>query len=243
MGHVAHCLQGGRSDGVLGLFGLIGSLGPLGGGWLCWLWLLALTRLFGHLEVFVVDTADGDGYSAEVEDQLAVAVYADDVALVATEGACEDAELHVFLGELVEGFSKEGDLIGMGLHDTHEGLHDSVGDGGGQVVAGVFDEIVAGQVERQEVADALDGALQEDETADRGPERLLHALLRLLVLIAIVVGLMDEEGLFGVPGVIGVVGVKPLAKGTRHLVMEVKIAPRSGELRGVAGELRGLAMG
>ncbi len=183
----------------------------------------------GYFEVFVVDASEGYGDAAEVEDELAVAVDADDVALVASEGAGEDAELHVVLGELVEGVAEEGDLLGMGLHDAHEGLHDGVGDGGGTIVAGVEDEMVVGPVERQEVADALDGALQEDEAADGGPQGLLHALLRLLVLIAVAVGVVNEEGLFGGPVVVGIVGLEPLAEGAGQLVLEVEIAPRRGE--------------
>ena len=55
------------------------------------------------LEVLLVDATEGDGVATEVEDELAVAVDADDVALVAGEDASEDAELDMVAGELLEG--------------------------------------------------------------------------------------------------------------------------------------------
>ena len=93
-----------------------------------------------------MDAADGDGYSAEVEDELAVAVYADDVALVAAKGAGEDVEEDVVAGELLEGVAEEGDLFGMCLHHVHEGLHDGVADGCGAPQAAVVDQMVLREV-------------------------------------------------------------------------------------------------
>lgn len=49
------------------------------------------TSLIIHdFEIFFVDTTDGNGYSSKVEDQLAVTVYADDVALTSLEETRED---------------------------------------------------------------------------------------------------------------------------------------------------------
>ena len=60
-------------------------------------------HLFGGGEVFVVDVAEGDSIAADLDDELAVAVNADDVALVTFEDAGEDTELDAVLGEFQEG--------------------------------------------------------------------------------------------------------------------------------------------
>ena len=60
-------------------------------------------HLFGGGEVFVVDVAEGDGIAADLDDELAVAVNADDVALETIEDAGEDAEFDAVFGEFQEG--------------------------------------------------------------------------------------------------------------------------------------------
>ena len=82
--------------------------------------------LFHYLEVFFVYSADGYGIASEVEDELAVAVYADDVAFVVFEWTCEDSQLHVAFGKGLKSIPKECDLFGMCLHHVHKGLHDGV---------------------------------------------------------------------------------------------------------------------
>lgn len=195
------------------------------------------TDSFRHLEVFLVDATDGDGVAAEVEDELAVTVYADDVALVAAEGTGEDAELDVVTGELLEGGAEEGDLLGMSLHDVHEGLHDGVGDGGGTVVGAVLDEMVGGKVVGEKLAQVGDAALKKDKTAYGGLEMLLHASLMLLVLVGITNGLVDEVGLLGGVVFVGVVCLEPLLEGLGGHVLEEEIAPGSGHGGGVLGLL------
>ena len=125
--------------------------------------------------------ADGDGIAAEVEDELAVAVDAHDVALAALEGTGEDAELDAVAGEGLEGVTQEGDLFGMGLHHIHEGLHYGVADGGGPAVAAVFHQMVLGEILRQEPLYLSHRALQEDESADGWFKGFLHAALFLFV--------------------------------------------------------------
>lgn len=78
-----------------------------------------------------------DGVAGEVEDELAVAVDADDVAFVVFEGTGEDAELHVVFGELLDGGVEEGDLLGVGFQYVHKGLHDGVAYGGRTPVTAV----------------------------------------------------------------------------------------------------------
>lgn len=61
--------------------------------------------LLHHLEVLVVYTTDSQRTTAKIEDELTVALDADDVALVALEGAGEDAKPDVVLGKLLQGFA------------------------------------------------------------------------------------------------------------------------------------------
>lgn len=78
-----------------------------------------------------------DGATGEVEDELAVAVDADDVAFVVFERTGEDAELHVVFGELLEGDVEKGYLFGVGFQYVHKGLHDSIVYGGRTPVTAV----------------------------------------------------------------------------------------------------------
>ena len=59
--------------------------------------------LFGGGEVFVVDVAEGDGIATDLDDELAVAVNADDVALETFEDTGEDTEFDAVFGEFQEG--------------------------------------------------------------------------------------------------------------------------------------------
>ena len=96
-----------------------------------------LCYLFCHLKIFLVHASECDGVSGEVEDELAVAVDADDVAFVVFEGTGEDAELHVVFGKLLDGGVEDGDLLGVGFQYVHKGLHDGVAYGGGTPVTTV----------------------------------------------------------------------------------------------------------
>ena len=60
-------------------------------------------HLFGGGEVFVVDVAEGDGIATDLDDELAVAVNADDVALETFEDTGEDTEFDAVFGEFQEG--------------------------------------------------------------------------------------------------------------------------------------------
>lgn len=97
-------------------------------------WVMGVERLlcylFCHLKIFLMHASECDGVAGEVEDELAVAVDADDVAFVVFEGTGEDAELHVVFGELLDGGVEEGDLLGVGFQYVHKGLHDGVAYGG-----------------------------------------------------------------------------------------------------------------
>ena len=71
--------------------------------WFTWGEFCVTFHLFGGGEVFVVDVAEGDGIAADLDDELAVAVNADDVALETFEDAGEDTELDAVFGEFQEG--------------------------------------------------------------------------------------------------------------------------------------------
>lgn len=62
-----------------------------------------LCYLFCYLKIFLVHASECDGAAGEVEDELAVAVDADDVAFVVFEGTGEDAEFHVVFGNFSMG--------------------------------------------------------------------------------------------------------------------------------------------
>ena len=65
-------------------------------------------RSIGYLyEVFVVDTSDGYCYSCEIEDELAVTVYAYNIAFVTTKGSGEDTQLDMVTGKLLERLTQE----------------------------------------------------------------------------------------------------------------------------------------
>ena len=148
-----------------------------------------------HLKLLTVYPFDCDGEAAEVEDEVAVAVDANNVALVATEGTREDAEADVVTGETLKGVAEDGDAFGVRLRHTHEGLHDGVLDGGRTAATAVEDEMVLGKILAEKGLEVTDRTLQENETTDRRLQSALHSALPLLIFILIAVGLMDEEGL------------------------------------------------
>lgn len=105
-----------------------------------------MSLLFYHLEVFGVDVADGDGIASEVHDELTIAVDADDIAFLTCEGTTDDAEADAVLSELDEGVAEEGDALGSLAHHGHEGLHDTVGDGGWLMGGAVINKVILGEV-------------------------------------------------------------------------------------------------
>ena len=186
---------------------------------------------FHHLKVFLMHASDGYGKAAKVKDQLAVTVNADYVALITLEWACEDTQLYVVTGKLPKGVTKKGDLLGMCPHHIHKRLHDGILDRGRPVLATVLDQMVSGEIIREKGLYAPYGALQEDETADGWFQFPPHTFLVFLVLVGIVEGLVDEEGLLGHLCIIGIVCFQPLLECFRCHVLEEKVTPGCG-LRG-----------
>ena len=50
-------------------------------------------------------TTDSYGITSEIEDELAVTVYTDNVAFIVLEWSCEDTQLYVVLGKFLKGIS------------------------------------------------------------------------------------------------------------------------------------------
>ena len=112
------------------------------------------TSLVTHyFEIFLVDTTDGNGYSSEVEDQLAVTVYTDDVAFTSLEETCEDTQPYMVLGKTLKRFTQKGDLLGMGAHYLHERLHDAVGDAGWRMLAPIIDQMILRKIVAKELCE------------------------------------------------------------------------------------------
>ena len=180
------------------------------------------------------------GTPSEVEHELAVAVDADDIALVAGEGAGEYAQKGVVAGETLEGVAQEGEVVGVGAHHVHEGLHEAVGYGGRTARTAIVDEMVLGKMFFQEVLQVPDCALQKDKAADRRYLLLPDAALTLLVPVAVAEGLVDEKGLAD-GGLI--VGVKPAVQPLGGHVLQEKITPGGGLVGRIFPRCRGLALG
>ena len=198
--------------------------------------------LLHHFEVLVVYTADSQRTTAKIEDELTVALDADDVALVALEGAGEDAEPDVVLGKLLQGFAQEGEALGVDTRDVHEEAHDGVLDGGGTTAAAVVDKMKLWEMLVEEGRQIAHRALKKDQSADGGLQDLAHAPLLLGVLVLVVVGLMDEERLRTAFGLLVVV-LQPFLEGLNRKMAQVEIAPRGGLLGGAAPGLSQRAAG
>ena len=123
-------------------------------------------RSIGYLyEVFVVDTSDGYCYSCEIEDELAVTVYAYDIAFVTTKGSGEDTQLDMVTGKLLEWLTQEGYLFGMCRRHTHERLHDGIGNDRRTACATVVDQMILRESLFKECLNVLYVSLQKDKSA------------------------------------------------------------------------------
>lgn len=169
-----------------------------------------------------MDATEGDGVATEVEDELAVAVDADDVTLVAGEDAGEDAELDMVAGKLFKGVAEESDALRVVAQHRHEGLHHRIRDRCGGIARTVFYKMVLGIIETEEGLEVPGGALQEHEAADGGLELFLHAPTLGFLLVAI--GAMNKTGM-GCVGMGSVVSVHLTLKDGHGHVVEVEVAP------------------
>ena len=130
----------------------------------------------------------------------------------------------------------------MDARDVHEGAHDGVLDGGGTTAAAVVDKMKLWEMLVEEGLQIAHRALEKDQSADGGLQDLAHAPLLLGVLVLVVVGLMDEEGLRTAFGLLVVV-LQPFLEGLDRKMAQVEIAPRGGLLGGAAPGLSQRAAG
>ena len=151
-----------------------------------------------HFEIFLVDTADGNGYSSKVEDQLAVTVYADDVALTSLEEACEDTQPYMVLGKSLKRFTQKGNLLGMGAHHLHERLHDAVRDAGRRMLAPIVDQMILRKIVAKELYEVTNCTLKEYQSTHGRFVLLAHSSPVSFGFIS--EGTMNEAGL-SLPGV------------------------------------------
>lgn len=131
--------------------------------------------LFRHFEVFIVDVTDGNCIATEIHDEMAITEDADDVTFLTLEGTGEDSELDVVLGEFQKWVTEEGYAFWLGLHHSHEWLHDAVLDGCRHFRGAIIDEMVTGEIIFKEGGELFGLTLQEDETADGGFFCLHHS--------------------------------------------------------------------
>lgn len=180
------------------------------------------------------------GTPAEIEDELAVAVDADDIALVAGEGTGEHTQKDMVAGETLEGVAQEGEVVGMGTHHVHEGLHDAIGYGGWTAGATIIDKMIQGEIFFEKGLQVLDCALQKDKTVDRRHLFFPNATLTLRVLVTVAERLVDEKGLTS-GGLI--VCLKPTVQPLGGHVLQEKITPRGRLVGSILSRCNGLTLG
>ena len=186
------------------------------------------TSLITHyFEIFLVDTTDGNGYSSKVEDQLAVTVYADDVAFTSLEEAREDTQPYMVLGKTLKRFTQKGDFLGMGAHHLHERLHDAVGDAGWRMLAPIVDQMILRKIVAKELYEVTYCALKEYQSTHGRFVLLAHSSPVSFGLIT--EGTMNEAGM-SLPG-IGESAVDQfdiLLEGMCPHIVDIQITPGRG---------------
>ena len=113
-------------------------------------------------EGLVMDATEGDGDATELHHQLAVAMDADDIALMTGKGTCEQTQFHAILCELLKRIAQERDLIGVGRHQIHERLHLRLRNGGRTIGGTVFNQIDHREIIHEEPFEISSFALKED---------------------------------------------------------------------------------
>ena len=113
-------------------------------------------------EGLAVDATEGDGDATELHHQLAVAMDANDKALMTGKGSCEQTQFHAIIGKLLEGITKERNLIGVGRHQIHERLHLRLRNGGRTIGSTVFNQIDHREIIHEEPFKFSSFALKKD---------------------------------------------------------------------------------
>ena len=154
-----------------------------------------------------MDTTDGNGKASEVEDELTVAVDANDIPFISLKNTCEDTKFDMVFDKILKGFAKKCNLLWMGGREAHKRLHGGVADGSRKSCATVFYKMILWEIILQKLLDVSDRALQEDKATDCGGNGFLDSSLGLLILILITIGVMYKIGLMTT---MGIVGLEPL---------------------------------
>lgn len=177
---------------------------------------------FHFLEVLFMHSTYGHGIATEVEDKLAVAVDADNVALISFEWSCEHAQLDMIFGKLLEGIAQKCDILWMCFHHIHEWLHDGVAYGGRTACAAVVDKMILREICLEKRLDVSHRTLQKHKATDSGREFFLQPALLFLILITITVCLMNEIGLLAV---FGIICLEPFKQRASCHVLQKEVAP------------------
>lgn len=117
-------------------------------------------------EDLAVGSGDGEGEGADLHDELAVAVDAEDAAFESSEGAFDDAHAVVALGVVLKGSGKETETFGGEFDDLTQGAHHAVGEDGGALGGAVADEVEGDGFFLEEVLEVAGPSLQKDNASD-----------------------------------------------------------------------------
>ena len=109
-----------------------------------------------------MDATEGDGDATELHHQLTVTMDADDITLMTRERTCEQTQFHAIIGKLLKRIAEEGNLIGVGLHQFHERLHLSMGNGGRTIGSTIFNQIDHREIIHEEPFEISGFALKKD---------------------------------------------------------------------------------
>lgn len=139
--------------------------------------VLGVTVFVYFLETLGMDIGDGHSHSADIHHQSAVAGNADDIALKTGILARDDAQQGAVLSVIDKRTEEEAQSVGLGLRDSHEGLHLVTGDGSHAASAAVLAQLVQGQM-FIEIGLKLTGMpLKKYQSAHRGRLNLTHTAM------------------------------------------------------------------
>ena len=139
--------------------------------------VLGVTVFADFLKALGVDIGDGHSHATDIHHQSAVAGNADDIAFKAGIVARDDAQQGAVLGVIDKRTEEEAQPVGLGLRDTHEGLHLVTGDGSHAAGAAVLAQLVHGQMLVQIGLELAVRTLEENQSAHRGRLNLTHTAM------------------------------------------------------------------
>lgn len=138
---------------------------------------LGVTVFVYFLKALGVDIGDGHSHAADIHHQSAVAGNADDIAFKAGIVARNDAQQGAVLGVIDKRTEEEAQSVGLGLRNTHEGLHLVTGDGSHAAGAAVLAQLVQGQMLVEIGLELAGRTLEENQSAHRRRLNLTHTAM------------------------------------------------------------------